>query len=361
MFVPVMYKPVLWVARRMGLLDAFGDQVMARLIPQPLLDAANEALSYLAGALEPAVSRVNADLDAVVKASGAAIEDFLNTELPNAVVTVSRSATAAGGPAAVAHSGQVASTTRQCGQDTLGGRSPPLVVQRSWREATTALAAKMGGPGAQVILSLVKPAKKQTADAAVRILKKIKPLLGEPVTNDGKPMLPAEAYSYVRDKRNVIIRIRRRPEWAGSHLPKLKIETGRIAVGSGWDWKRSARSELARALAPSPGPDFQAHHCIPLGESHHPIILLAIKNGWNLNGAENGVWVHNEIHGTSHEKYNKAARRELDELADKSRNRPWVQPDPSSPRRDISTGLSEVIDRLGLLVREADARGGRLL
>ena len=95
-FVPVAYKP-LFLAGKAGGRDR-GLRGRARRAADP--SAAPGRGQQSTGPAGPAYSnrpstRINADLDALVDASEAAIRDFLNAELRSALLSVSRSVTTA--------------------------------------------------------------------------------------------------------------------------------------------------------------------------------------------------------------------------------------------------------------------------
>ena len=208
------------------------------------------------------------------------------------------------------------------------GNSGNVVVQRDWKSAVNALAKKVGGIAADTVKGLVRPKKRKSAAEAERLLKRVMKLVGQKVTPSGQPALPAEAYSYVRNRKGVIVRIRRKPEWAGSAVPKLRIEKGRIAVGSSWDWKAAARAKLRRALgAPAKQTD-QAHHLVSLELRPHKVVALAERNGWDINGKENGYYLPVAVHGTSHPRYTKAVLAELEKILKAAGSTNWAAVEP---------------------------------
>jgi hypothetical protein len=139
----------------------------------------------------------------------------------------------------------------------------------------------------------------------------------------GAIALPADAYYYVRDKRKVRVRIRRTLRFVAV-VPKLRIVKGKIEEGllASLDpvarWKKSERAKLRRALGC--GADEQAHHAIPLelwgplGVGGHPVVAEAVSQGFAFSGAENGICLHEDVHGGSHPGETELMRQRLDAI-----------------------------------------------
>jgi len=70
--------------------------------------------------------------------------------------------------------------------------------------------------------------------------------------------------------------------------------------------------ELRSALGLAKGDPRVAHHLIPVGVADHPVVQSAIRGGFKVNGAENGMAVTWQQGG--HEQYNRSVRRELDRI-----------------------------------------------
>jgi Domain of unknown function (DUF4157)/A nuclease family of the HNH/ENDO VII superfamily with conserved AHH len=145
-----------------------------------------------------------------------------------------------------------------------------------------------------------------------------KKLLGRRV---GANPLPADAYVYVRDKRNNPVNIRRRPRFV-LVVPHLTIVKGKIEKGllgrlnPLTRWKNSQRAKLRRALGCGAGK--QAHHVIPLelwgafGLGGDSVVATAVAGGFAFNGAENGICLEEDVHEGPHAKYTVRVQRQLD-------------------------------------------------
>jgi hypothetical protein len=135
--------------------------------------------------------------------------------------------------------------------------------------------------------------------------------------------LPPDAYYYVYDKRNVPVNIRRKLRFVPV-VPKLRIVKGKIEEGllRSLDpvarWKKSERAKLRRALGC--GADEQAHHAIPLelwgplGVGGHPVVAEAVSQGFAFSGDENGVCLHEDVHGGSHPVETELMRQRLEAI-----------------------------------------------
>lgn len=71
----------------------------------------------------------------------------------------------------------------------------------------------------------------------------------------------------------------------------------------------TARSRLARAMNTPRGE--AAHHLIPWEFRSHPLVQLAARSGFNINGVRNGINLGPTRHFGSHPKYNALVGREL--------------------------------------------------
>ena len=73
----------------------------------------------------------------------------------------------------------------------------------------------------------------------------------------------------------------------------------------------SARGRLNSAV---PGIGGQAHHIIPWELRGHDLVQRASRGGFNMNGGSNGIRLGPGQHWGSHDIYNNAVRRKLDDL-----------------------------------------------
>ena len=208
-----------------------------------------------------------------------------------------------------------------------GGGHATGVVQRDFKDAVAALANKVGDAAKETVRKLVRPRSMKSAAQAEKIINQVDPLIGRTVVSENNPRLPSEAYFYTKNRKGVIKGIRRKLAWVGSAIPKLKIDGGKIVIGSVWDPKKAARAKLRAALGTC-RPNEQAHHVIPLELRSHPVVKLAEKNGFDFNGAANGYCLPEKVHSTSHPVYTGDVRDELDAIQRAVGAKDWGKVEP---------------------------------
>jgi hypothetical protein len=194
-------------------------------------------------------------------------------------------------------------------------------VQGDWKALRKKLVAKLGAKVKEALkITSGGPAmNKRGAEIREMVEKK---LLGKKVISKTNPQLP-ESYTYV-ESGGRITSIRRNLKWI-RQVPGLTIEKskppatdfGEIKLGilASFDPNNRARAELRKNMKCKPGE--QAHHIIPLALKDHPVAKLATSNGWNFNGANNGVCLDTSVHSGPHPNYTERVRLRLAALGAK--------------------------------------------
>jgi hypothetical protein len=196
------------------------------------------------------------------------------------------------------------------------------VIQRTWKEVRDKLVAKFGDVALEGLRGIFRAGAAKKA-AAEKILKEVDRLVAgkKKVRQKTGPRLPI-AYVYVRNNKGKITGIRRKLEWL-SAVPALSInsKTRVIQLGflSRYDPKKLDRARLRAALGCKPG--YEAHHVIPLELRGERLVRIALRNGWNFNGQENGLCLSGRIHSGSHPKYTADVRARLRRLQGSTRYR----------------------------------------
>jgi hypothetical protein len=161
--------------------------------------------------------------------------------------------------------------------------------------------------------------------------------LNRRVVSRDNPRLPP---GYAYRGKGARLRIARLPKFRRL-LPGLTIE--KVGKGKGFIgiirfgiarrlYEDLARAELRRNLKCESGK--QAHHIIPLQRGDHEVVKAAIKDGWNLNGKENGICLSKAVHDGPHPIYTARVTRDLDNAADELRGKRKLN-DPAASRTEV--------------------------
>jgi hypothetical protein len=204
-----------------------------------------------------------------------------------------------------------------------GNGGSPAQVQRIPKDATKKLGQSVTAKALGLVSGLVKPSA-ETLKRGTQIKVEVDQLIGKKVMSQTNPTLPADAYTYIQDKKTgALIGIRRRLKFMNvPGVRKLKINSGRITESliEKLDpiklWKKAERAKLARALGCSSGEE--AHHVVSLelfgiaGIGGHPVANAAVAAGFVISGPSNGICLSEKVHGGSHPNYTGRVRKSLD-------------------------------------------------
>jgi HNH/ENDO VII superfamily nuclease len=312
------------------------DNVVVELIPRDIVDTLNDVLKGAMKQLQPVVKEVDALLDKVIQETEKAVREWLAPEVKNIVLMPSREPGAPALPAPArlrtlqrmpVPAGRRVGHERTHDAPQRGG--PEVVVQRAdYATAVKELAKTAGAKFLPVLTGLKKPKGGKAAEAeAAAIIEQVKQIINKPVVGKNGPPLPAAAYHYTFARNGHIKGVRRYATWAGSSVPKLRIDNRKLVIGTSWDWKAAARARLRSALGGCSARD-DAHHIIPLTLRDHRIVQLAeSKGGFEFNGKMNGMCFPRELHG-NHPKYTDMVRNNLIAIADSVGTTDWAKVKP---------------------------------